>query len=76
MPNNRLLIITPTSPSYLHLHTGAMTRDLTVEHYSTWKDQLSSTCIEDTIVIKLENCQDATSDLPHHCTVSDCFPIC
>ena len=63
--------------SYLHLQSGAVMQDLTVEQYSTWKDQCSSTCIEDTIAIKFENCQDATLDhLPHLCTVSDCFLIC
>ena len=37
----------------LHLHTGAMTRDLTVEQYPTQKGQHPSTCIKDTTVIKL-----------------------
>ena len=37
-----------------------------MEQYSTWKDQCSSTHIEDIIAIKLENHQDATSDhLPY-----------
>ena len=52
-----------------------MTRDLTMEQYPTWKDQHSSTHIEDTTVTNLEHDQDATSDLPHHCTVSDCSLI-
>ena len=56
----------------MHCHTGAMMKDLTVEQYPTWKDQYSSTRIKDTIVTNLEHCQDATSDLPHHCTVNDC----
>ena len=45
-----------------------MTRDLAVEQYPTWKDQCSSTRIEDTIGTNLEHYQDATSDVPHHCT--------
>ena len=49
-----------------------MMRDLAVEQYRTWKDQCSSTHIEDTIVTNLEHYQNTTLDLPHHCTVSDC----
>ena len=59
----------------MHLHTGAVMGDLAVEQYPTWKDQHSSTHIEDTIVTTLEHYQVATSDLPHHCTVSNCSLI-
>ena len=58
--------------SNLLLHTGAMMRDLAVGQYPTQKDQCSSTHIEDSIATNLEHYQEATSDVPHHCTVSDC----
>ena len=60
----------------LPLHTGAMTRDLAVEQYPTQKDPCTHpTTLRTPQVTNLEHNQDATSDLSHHCTVSDCSLI-
>ena len=56
----------------LHLHTGAMMRDLAVEQYPTWKDLCSSNHFRTLHAMPLEPNQNATSDCYHHCTVSDC----
>ena len=57
---------------YLHLHTGAVMRDLTMEQYLTQKDPCSSNCLRTPHAAPLEPTQNATTNYDHHCTVGDC----
>ena len=57
----------------MHLHTGAMMRDLTVEQYLTQKDPHSSNCFRTLHAMSLEPDQNATPDTHYYCTVSELF---
>ena len=62
---------------HLHLHTGAVMRDLAVDQHSTWMDLSTQPPIQRFHSDHQDTIQDATSDNLHHfCTVSECFYTC